>query len=426
MQCAWDTFKLYEKEDRFSNVVRIRVTMKERVRPEILEESVNKAILRYPYFAVRVRVDEDGRYVLEPNREKVAVLPAGHNPAKAGSERVNGHLLFVEWAGRDINFYISHSLAGGKGLMPWVMTTVWQYVSDRYHVTPDAPAIRKPGSPLLPDECAALTEKDLPEEPPIYTYKSRKPVVMGMDYLNGLYNPFRRRPNYRLLTFRQSDIMTFAKNNDASVASFFMVVMAKAMDRVLPEKHPVIGGEMPHSPVASLGIPNTHCDILSHVHIDYSREELKWDMEKLGTMTRGQVLLQTDPSVSGAELRKRINLYEQMDTMKGLQSRRKYISENSLSTGKDAEHGTFYLSYTGWMDWGEVAEYVESCVPVLEGHLLLEIMSVGDRIFVGFMQLIDEDKYIKAFLDVLGELGIPCTVKGPYRKRLAKHELPGK
>lgn len=47
-----------------------------------------------------------------------------------------------------------------------------------------------------------------------------------------------------------------------------------------------------------------------------------------------------------------------------------------------------------------------------------------DRIFVSFMQLLDEKKYTDAFQAVLTELGIPFSVEGPFPKMLTCHELP--
>ena len=143
---------------------------------------------------------------------------------------------------------------------------------------PNAPAIRKPDSPLLPGEAEEPTLEMLGEDQPIFRYNSKKPAILGLDYLNGMYNPFKRKPNFRLYTFAQKDILSFAKNNDSSVASFFLVVTAKALDKVLPEKIRVIGGETAHNPAASLGMPHSHIDLLSHVHLDYTREQLQWDI----------------------------------------------------------------------------------------------------------------------------------------------------
>ena len=424
MKYSLNTFRLYQDESIFSMIIRIRIVMKERVDRRTLKSAVNHALKRYPYFAVRIGLDADGGYVLEANPENVVVLGKERRLPKLGSRSVNGHLLFVQCEDREINFYISHALCGGRGAQPWVMTTVYQYVIEKYHVVPIAPEIRKPDSPLLPGEAEEPTLAMLGEEQPVFRYRSKKPAILGIDYLNGMYNPFRRKPNFRIYSFAQKDILSFVKNNDSSVASFFLVVMAKALDKALPEKIRVIGGETAHNPSASLGIPHSHMDLLSHVHIDYTREQLQWNMEKLGTMTRGQITLQTDPSVSFAELKKEFLFMEKLEAVHGQKQKLEYFKKHDPYSGKEAQHGTFIANYTGWMDWGEVADYVDSFVFIVEGHVLLEASSLGDKIFLSFMQLLDQSKYTDAFEAVLTELGIAFHVEGPFPKRLTKHEKP--
>ena len=424
MKYTFDTYPLYKDEKKFAFVVRAKARMKEMVDIDILRTAANKAIKRYPYFAVRVEVDKDGAYVRVPNDKEIAVLKMGSKTPDLCSKEVNGHLLFLECDGRDIYFNISHTMCGGRGLQPWIMTTLWQYVADQYGKEPDAPSIRKPDEVLLEGEAEEPVLDLLPYEEPIYEYKSRNPKILAFDYLNGLYNPFARNNNYRVLTFEQKDIMAFAKGNDQSVAAFFLITVAKALDKLLPEKDAVIGGEMAHNPTANIGLKNTHCDILSHIHIDYTRDQLRMDMEKLGTMTRGQIILQTDPSVSSKELREKLRLYEELDHIRGIKARRQYMKEHDPSTGKNAKHGTYYVNYTGRMDWGEVADYIESLVYIVEGHVMLEVTSVGDKIHVCFMQILDTDKYINAFRDVLKELGISFKMEGPFPKRLPRHQLP--
>lgn len=419
-----DSYELYRDEKKFSFSIRAKVTMKETVDAQILESAVNTAITRYPYFAVKVTVDENGAYVLEPNTAPVVVLPPKKKVRKLGSKEINEHLLFVEYQGKDIYFNISHSLCGGRGALPWVMTNVYQYVKERYHVEPEAPGIRKPGEPLLEGEDTQPTMDMLVSDPPIYESRSKGPHIMAKDYLNGIYNPLMRNPNYMVFAFRQKDIMRFARENDASVASFFLVVLAKALDKVLPAKAKVIGGEIAHNPAATIGLPHSHCDLLSHAYLDYDREMLQWDMEKLGTMTRSQIMLQTDPTVSCHQLRKSFELYEKVDQISGLKNKRDYVKKNNLSTGSNARHGTYIVNYTGRMDWGQVADYVESYVVIVEGHLLLEVTSMSNRIFLSFMQLLDETKYTDAFKAVLDELEIPFRVKGPFPKHLSRHQIP--
>ncbi|MBR5756335.1 MAG: hypothetical protein IKX96_02125, partial [Firmicutes bacterium] len=211
---------------------------------------------------------------------------------------------------------------------------------------------------------------------------------------------------------------------DASVISFFMVAVAKSLDKVLPAKVKVIGIETAHNTVANLGIPGCHSDFLSHIIVDYEREQLKWDIEKLHTMTRGQIILRSDLSVDSIELRKKLELYEKLDTVKGLKNKKAFMKKNDVSTGDDAVHGTSMVNYTGRMDWGEVADYVESYVAIVGGHTLCEISSMADKIFMSMMLLLDTRKYVDALKAVMDELGIECTISGPYPKQLAKHALP--
>ena len=106
------------------------------------------------------------------------------------------------------------------------------------------------------------------------------------------------------------------------------------------------------------------------------------DMEKLGTMTRGQIILQTDPTVSCKELKEKLALYEALDNIQGIKAKRKYMKQHDPSTGKDAKHGTYIVNYTGQMDWEEVADYIESYVLIVEGHVMLEVTSMGEKICV--------------------------------------------
>ena len=424
MKYSVDTYRLYQSEKLFSHTVRIHVRMKDSVDINVLDHAVNSAIRRYPYFAVRVTVDDDGGYLLVPNDQRIVVMPTPRKSPKLGSNSVNHHLLFVDCSGNDIFFNISHTMCGGKGLLPWVMTNVYEYVKEKYNVELYAPEIRKTDSNLLPGETLEPTIDMLTREEPIYKRNTQKAPVLGLDYLNGLFNPFKRDPNYMVAVINKADLLKVSKANDSSVLSFFFIIFARVMDKVFPEKNRVIVGEAAHNMRDSVGLPNTHCDFLSHVYVNFDRDSLNDDLEKLGTCTRGQIILQTDPTVSHEQVRELFELYEAVDKEHGLKAKRKYMADHSLSTGKDAQHGSFIVNYTGQMDWGEISDYVDWYAFVIEGHFTVEITAMDDKIIVGFMQLIKTDRYINIFRQELKKVGISCTIEGPFPKRLPKHEVP--
>ena len=426
MKYSVDTYRLYQSEKMFSHTVRIHVRMRDEVDISVLEKAVNNAMKRYPYFAVRVTLDDEGGYVLRPNDKKIVVMTTAKKTPRLGSKAVNEHLIYADCEGKDIYLNISHTMCGGKGFQPWVMTNVYEYVREKYNVEPYAPEIRKPDSDLLPGETDEPDMDMLTAEEPIYKRKIKKAPVLGLDYLKGVFIPIKRDPNYTVVTIDQKDFLKVAKVNDSSVLSLFFVLFARVLDRVFPQKNRVIVGEAAHNLRESVGLPNTHCDFLSHVYVDYDRDSLGGDLEKLGTRTRGQIILQTDPTVSHAQVRKLFELYEEVDKVHGLKAKREYMTKHSLSTDKDAQHGSFIANYTGLMDWGELADYVEFFVFVIEGHFTIEITAMADKIYVGFMQLLKTDKYINLFLEELEKVGIPCTVEGPFPKRLPKHDIPKK
>ena len=424
MKYSIDTYRLYLKEKQFHYSMRLRVKMRDEVDPIVLRKSVNEAIKRYPYFAVKVSLDEYGGFTLLPNDAEIAVLPVEGKTKDLGSKEVNYHLCFIEYEEQVIYFNMSHSLCGGKGVQPWVMTSVYQYVKNKYGIEPDAPGIRKPGEKLLEGEDTEPTLDMLLDEKPIYEGKSKGPYVPYFDYINGMFNPFMRYHCYRFYAFKQEDIVSFIKKNDSSVQSFFAVIVGKMFDRVLNLKHPVIGLKISHNPCGSIGLPNSHSDFLTAIYIDYEREQLKGDMKMLGTMTRSQIMIQSDPTVSSSQLRKLFNFYGEIDKIKGLKEKMEYATKHNLSSGKEARKHTYMCNYSGRAEWGEVADYIEDYVAIVEGNIICEVTSLNDRLFLMLPQVIRTDKYAHALSEVLRDLSIPFTVSGPFEKRLPKHVLP--
>lgn len=175
MKYSMDTYRLYSSEKIFSFAIRVRVKMKEDVDIDVLRNAANTAVRRYPYFRKEIVLAEDGGYELIPNGRDVVVIPTTDKLPCLCSEEVNRHMLFIDTEGRDIYFNISHSLCGGRGALPWVMTTVYEYVVEKFNVIPDAPGIRKPDSDLLEGEDTEPSLDLLTDEEPIYEYRSKKP-----------------------------------------------------------------------------------------------------------------------------------------------------------------------------------------------------------------------------------------------------------
>ena len=106
MKYSVDTYRLYQSEKYFAHSVRIHVRMKDEVDINVLDKAVNLAIRRYPYFAVRVTVDEDGGYILVPNDRKIVVMPTAEKmPMLGSSKNTTWSLMHRRSENRTVTFF---------------------------------------------------------------------------------------------------------------------------------------------------------------------------------------------------------------------------------------------------------------------------------------------------------------------------------
>ena len=424
MKYPKDTYRLYESEALIATSMCVRIALKEEVDIEALKKAANEAIKRYPYFAVEVSLDEDGAYTLQHNPRPIVVMRKQGKPPLLGSEQTNRHLCFIEVCGKLAYFYLCHSIAGGKTITPWVMSILYYYVEFRYGKTLEGKGIRKAGEPFLPGEIEEPSLEMLTLDPPNPPTPSAKPALMLADYINGLLNPFKRRPNYHVYEFAQSDVIRLAKENNASVVSLFQILIARSLDHVLAKKHKVIGAETSHNPSSDIGLPYSHLDLHSMVYVDFDRERLQGELKDLGAYARSEIKRQADPKYSHAALRPLFETYAKLDEIKGLKEKRAFMKKNSPSRGKSARHSTFVCNYVGQYDWDELSVYVEEYEIVVDGHLVFEITSIGEKIFLSQMQLLATEKYVRALEREFGQVGLSYVHKGPFPKMLPKHLLP--
>ena len=111
-----------------------------------------------------------------------------------------------------------------------------------------------------------------------------------------------------------------------------------------------------------------------------------------------------------------------MDEQKTFQEKAGYALTNSLMRADVAD--TFTISYVGNLAWGGLAEYIESVNSITDGHLMLEVNSLPDKFCISFEQFTDDRKYLDAFLQVLDEEGISCTVGAAEPTGLPGIQLP--
>ena len=83
-----DVYLLYEYRKKNAFTVRMKITLDEAVDEVLLAQAAREAMTRFPYYSVKVSLDEGENYVLLPNDRQIKVLPEKDERLVLGSEEV--------------------------------------------------------------------------------------------------------------------------------------------------------------------------------------------------------------------------------------------------------------------------------------------------------------------------------------------------
>ena len=214
--------------------------------------------------------------------------------------------------------------------------------------------------------------------------------------------------------------MKFARENDGSPNSILSAAMFRMCSRVFPKAKQISSGIVCNYR-KDVGCPETYRDLVRVIHARYMPTMKDWPIEKLSTVTRGSMYLQMQPEISRETYRKVAAYREKIDEIHGKTLKTAYALKNSpLRNGvKD----TFNVSYVGNVDWGGLAAYIEEIYSLTEGHLMLEVNSAREKFCIAFQVLNRDENFIREFVKVLEEEGIPYELGEMVESRLPQIEL---
>ena len=408
---------LYGANEDFLSTFRLAIRMKDTVDYDILSRSVEKAIVRYPYFCVFPE-REDENIVLRYNNQPVPVF-RDDRTVTLGSEESRGHLISFGCKDNTIFIDCSHYLADGMGVSPLMMSLLYLYVSERYGAEElKAERIRMSDSPIcdgehiypFPDRAINNEElRILPKEPDeVYDLD---PAVFDE---KGLYAYHLHIP--------QNEMMAKASSSDGSPVSFLSVLLYRALHRLDHNIDKPVVAHVQHQYRAVLRTPMSHHSLVNYISVAMAPRLNKWDVEKQNTVVRGQVILKGDKDSDIASINRLIEAFPNESSFDDKKGAMAHFAEKSV-LGK-----TFGISYVGKMDWCGLEHYVEDLHAYIgEKHtknmLLIEVMTVGEDFSLTFMQSGKGEKYLNAFMDEIRSLGISVNLVGEERYNLCNTNL---
>ena len=409
---------LYGANEDFFSTFRLAIRMNSPVDYELLARSVEKAMVRYPYFCVYPE-REGETLVLRYNKRPLPVFPDDRT-VTLGSEDSRGHLISFGCKDRTIFIDASHYLADGMGVDPLLKSLLYIYVSERYGTEGlEVERIRMPDSPVcegefaypFPDRMIEAEELDILPKAPEEAY-SLDPDSFDKD---GLYAYHLHIP--------QKAMMAKASSSDGSPVSFISVLLYRALHRLDQNIDKPVVAHVQHQYRSTLQTPMSHHSLVNYIPVVLSPRMSGWDVEKQNTVVRGQVILKGGRDADVVAIRHLIEAFPVDASLADKKEAMARYAEESI-------HGkTFGISYVGKMDWCGLERYVNDLHAYIgekhtENMLLIEIMTVGEDFSLTFMQSGRGEKYLNAFLQEICALDIPVSLVGEEKYALCNTCLP--
>lgn len=417
-----DTYLLYETRPNASSNTNIRFALEitEDINGEALREAANEAIKRYPYFSVRIS-KENGSYAFVPNNLPIAVMKTTTPSAPLGSEEVNYHLNYIDYTDDTMYFNVSHSITDAAGYIPFIKSVLYQYLIRTHDEPISADGINLPDSPFLPGEFDFPKIDSLPELDFSLSKEAKMGYFPAEDYIYAMKNPNFKDDGYYCISMKQRELMKYVHSNDASPAAIVAVFMFKALAPLFPNED-VFSAGIACNFRKAVNCPNAFHSISRALHAQYKRSYLDMPVDKLGTITRGMIMLQSQPENSVIHMKNTLEFYEKVDSLKTVDEKRQFcLNEGVFTKGcKD----TYNVSYVGQTDFGAMNRFVRSMNTLAFGNLLVEINAIGNMFYITFNQVIRTEKYINAFIGTLNEAGLSYSVSNYKTKNVATLELP--
>ena len=418
-----DTHLLYEYMNKLPFTVRIKIRLDAPVKAALLNNAAQEAIVRFPYFSVRVGLDQSQSYTLDHNDAPLAVLPEKDERLVLGSDKVSGHLFAITYRGDCVWFNFSHALCGAYGALFWIKATLYLYLC-KVHESLEAPKdIRLPNTPVPEEELAYPDEAALPHDEPSSHYEGDSNVAMARS-LKYLFNPFVKDDNYYYeLEIPTAPFMDYVTKVGGTPNTVLTAAMFKMASRYFKEKEGThLSGRIAADYRADLGASASYRDFVRFIHVRYEWSMKDDPIEELSAIGRKAIAEQNQPELSRERFFKVRKVQRGIEEQPTLKKKKRFALSNSAFRSDPRD--PWSVSYVGKVDWGGIERHIKDVYTISDGDLILEVNALKDHFNIAFQVFNKDEQPLKLFCEVLGEEGVPYTVSERLTRHLPKIQLP--
>lgn len=399
----------YEATLENPRTFRITMKLKDMVDATVLANAVRKTMRRYPYFRVRLGIDEDALY-FEDNPLPTPVLHTD-GPIVLGGFETQGHLLAFCWWKNKVHLDAWHGLTDGGGIYHLIQTFLYYYCSEYYGRELSAEGIWLADDDVSPDEWVDPAREPLTVNSAILADKWNGRAFQIADA--GLAHMSRACVVYNI-RIPEDEFMRFNISNEGSPGTIVALFLSRAIAGLHPDAADPVVIALCVNQRRALKAPLAHQSLVGDARLVFRERMKQMSFEAQETCFRGMVALQTDSDA----VRKEIQDYQQLvEELEGLPDHRARHARCKQLAEEKSKLFTATVSYVGQVDMGEAEFYVQefhalpsTALPSCETPLTLELSAINGSFYVNFMQFFEGDDYLRAFIRQLRENNINYDV----------------
>ena len=224
------------------------------------------------------------------------------------------------------------------------------------------------------------------------------------------------------VTIPEKEFLASSKGSDNSPLTLLTVFMSKMFQNLCPDNQKDIYAGIAIDARSALNCPESRFTNSYVIFVKHSPSKIGLEMEKLGTMTRGQIIVQSQEEIVRYVHNSVMRISAQIRNTTDQGERQRLMHEIYQLV---ASNPTYTISYVGNPEWGSLEPYIEEeYTLIMNNKLFLEVNAAGGKFCIAWVQGFENDAYVKTFQSLLRENGIQCEVSGPFLHEWPKCCLP--
>ena len=393
---------LYMSTPEHPNTMGVCIVLKESVDGDILRSAVVDLRTRFPYFYVKA-VPSGNDLTVAENSLPMTVRNTWE-PINLNSKESNFHLAAWKFEDRKLAFEISHSLTDGAGILSYIKSTLFLYLSRRYGISFDKEGFRLPGDKIpLSETGNPFAELDIDgAEEPMYT---RETITDFYRFGDGTLND----PHATYVKIPELQMMKYCRDFDGSPNTFLAVMFARAVRRYDPASDKTVSISIAVDHKAMLGNYDNYRMFANVVELDFAKDRSLQDIARNCTIARGQIMLQASLENSLWAMKQRKATFARLNQMP-LDMKLGVIAKSAGSL-----RWSIAISYANSRSFGPLDPYIDELYMMSEPgvtDVLCEIACINHYFFLCIARSFPSEEFTDIFLDELSTVGIDYEVKG--------------